>query len=53
MAEGGNVYRILMGRPLGKLGDGWITLRWILRGQVTRMGVEWKWLRIVSNGGLW
>jgi hypothetical protein len=33
-------------------GDGRITLGWMTGRWVVRIGDEWNWLRIVSNGGL-
>ena len=57
MVEGRGVYRVLVGKPEGKIPlgdtdvDGRIILRWIFRKWEGVVGTGWSWLRIGSGGG--
>jgi hypothetical protein len=60
MGEGKGVYRVLVGKPEGKIHwedpdiDGRIILRWIFRKWEGVVRTGWSWLRIGRGGGhLW
>jgi hypothetical protein len=57
MGENRNAYRILLGKPEGKIpperpdAGGWIILKWILEKEDVVVGTRLIWLRIGTSEG--